>query len=242
MSSAMKNKIPMIEVSLPRPSILIVDDDQAFLESAQEFFSSQGYRADTARTPDEAAQMLKEGEGKYQLIAMDINFGELSKTRGDEFVLQNKSLFDRAKIVIFTGAGLSASKRLNELEKEGVYLLEKSPSLTKTLELLTQEESQKQADNITTLIKDLIGQSVGVKVAAAPNSKQDLSDLIKERLKETLVKWLRSRSHPSEPILFYNNSVYSANQLAEEVSNETEVGLALMQMLLSEFENSLGTN
>ncbi len=240
MKGTEKKDVAMIEVSLARPCILIVDDDERFLEGAREFFSSQGYEVDTARTPDEAAQILKEsGDVKYQLIAVDINFGDLSKTRGDEFVLQNKSLFGGAKIVAFTGAGWSSSPRRKELQKEGVSLLEKSPGLTKILELITQEESQKRVSDIALRVEELVGQHVAVKVVPAATVPMP-SDMLMEELKLILVNWLRSRSDPEEPILYYGKRVYSANDMAEEVPNETEVGFAHVQMLVSEFKHSLG--
>jgi hypothetical protein len=161
------------------------------------------------------------GEDRYQVVAVDMNFDSLSKTRGDEFVLQNLSLFDKAKKVVFTGAGWSPSTRRAELQKEGVSVLEKSPGLIRALDLMTQEESRKRAHDVAQIvaeqaprIEELIGQQVDVRIvnAGASPSKSALFDLLMAEFKRTLVNWLRSRSEPDEPILYYGKKIYSATR------------------------------
>jgi len=237
-----------IEISLPRPSILIVDDDEQFLQAARGFFSTRGYDVDIARSPEDAIEILKRrSEHKYQVVAVDINFDNL-ESRGDNFVLQNLSLFDKAKKVIFTGAGWSPNTNLDELQKSGVSILEKSPNLIGTLDLMTQEESRRRAKELATVVAEqaprieaVTGQKVTVQIVntTSPISGSGLSGLITDKFKRTFVKWLKARSDSDQPILYYGDKIYTAKELAEELGSENDVGLAHIQMLFNEFEESL---
>jgi FixJ family two-component response regulator len=238
-----------IEVSLGRPCILIIDDDEDFLESARELFSARGFDVDTAATPEAATKILKGNRNdKYQVVATDTFFDTLSHIKGDEFVLENPSLFGRAKTVVITGGDWLTFERRQKLENAGVSLLEKSPTLVKKLEEITETENQKQAKEISMVIaketaprvQQLTGRSVDVTVVSGlPRSTSALSDVMIGRLKGTLVSWLKSRTDLDSPILAYGQTVYSANEMADEVPKETMVGLAHVTMLLKEFEYSL---
>lgn len=250
MSDLAERNVATIQVSLGRPRILIVDDDEDFLQSAQELFSARGFDVDTARTPEAATKMLKEnGEDKYQVVATDINFGGSSDINGDQFVLQNPSLFGKAKTVVFTGGAWLTPERRKRLENAGISFLEKSPSLVHNLEELTEMENQKQTSDILTIvtarIEELTGRRVSAKVMAAPTASRatlSMSDIVGGELKRTLVGWLRSRDEPDRPILAYGKRTYSANEMAEEVPNETQAGLAHVQMLVREFNQSLASD
>jgi len=228
---------------------LIVDDDPSFLEGAQTFLSSQGYDVDMARSPDEAVEMLKEsGESKYQLVIVDFNFEGLSKTQGDEFVLKNQGLFGKAKKVIITGGEWLSSRR-DELMSAGVVFVEKSHRLPKVLQSITQEENQRWvnavkltvSEELLPRIEKLTGQQVSLTLVDA-NASPLATNVLLNRLKQALIKLLMARTEFDEPIIYYGQKVYSAKQLANEVENDTEVGFALMGMLLSEFEGSLSVD
>ena len=228
---------------------MIVDDDPSFLEGAQTFLSSQGYDVDMARSPDEAVEMLKEsGESKYQLVIVDFNFEGLSKTQGDEFVLKNQGLFGKAKKVIITGGEWLSSRR-DELMSAGVVFVEKSHRLPKVLQSITQEENQRWvnavkltvSEELLPRIEKLTGQQVSLTLVDA-NASPLATNVLLNRLKQALIKLLMARTEFDEPIIYYGQKVYSAKQLANEVENDTEVGFALMGMLLSEFEGSLSVD
>jgi CheY-like chemotaxis protein len=252
MSRAVKvDDVATIKVSLDRPSILVVDDDDTFLESVQDYFSSIGYETDTANTPEAALQILRKNEeGKYQLIATDLDFGDLSDTRGDQFILNNRALFGDAVTVVITGNWLKA-KRGKWLEEAGIYLLEKSPGLFAELEDFAQHAKQKLANDIATIvakvtesqIEKLTSKHISFSISHGDvPSSTSLPEFATKTLKRTLVAWLEVRSNPDKPAFLYGNNIYSAKQLAEEVSLETDVGKAHILMLLSEFQHFLGIN
>jgi len=246
-----------IAVSIPRPRILIIDDDEKFLEGARDYFSMCGYDVDTAFTPEEAKQILEDkGKDKYQVIITDDNFGKLSKTKGHQFVLENQALFGKAKTVIISGAEQPTLAVLKQLENAHTLFFEKNTTLQAKLVEITERESQKRTAVIESIvvnetarrIAEITGRPVGVTIrgagaaaapALAPESKRSLSESVGNRLKGTLIKWLRTRSEPDRPVLAFGKRTYSANDLIAEVSNETDVGLAHVQMLLGEFEHSL---
>lgn len=108
-------------------------------------------------------------------------------------------------------------------------------------------DTDKRANEVAGVVAALTGQKVNVEtvnsatsaVASGP-SRSGLSELLMAELKQTFIDWLKSRSDPDEPTLAYGTYVYSANQMAREVSVGSEVGLALVQMLISEFRLSIG--
>lgn len=253
-----------IEVSLPIPYILIVDDDEKFLRKAREFFVARKFGVDTARTPEEAKSLIEvNGPDKYLLVATDIDFADLSRIRGDNFVLENRDLFGKAKKVVISGGQWLNAERRKELEAAGISFQTKAPSLPQTLAEITKAESQRREHDLHRIIQKaaerITGVSAHIKVAAqgsvgtaaatalAPAPKtaekktqQPLNEFVLGRLKRTMIKWLKTRREPDKPVLAYGRQVYSANDLVVEVDEETNVGLAHVKMLLEEFEHSLG--
>lgn len=242
--------VASVELSLSRMRCLIVDDDPSFLEGVQTFLSSQGYDVDIARSPDKAVEMLtKNREREYQLVIVDINFADLTAQKGDEFVLNNQKLFGAAKKVIVSAGNWLTSSRLKVLQSAGIVFVEKSPRLPAVLQTITQQENQRLTDDLKRFvanelqprIEELIPQRVSLKLVDTHASSL-ASDALISRLKKTLLKLLMSTPEFDEPILYYGQKVYTAKELAEEVKNETEIGLALIEMLLREFEHSLNVD
>jgi CheY-like chemotaxis protein len=243
-------RVDEIAVSLTRPRILIVDDDEDFLKGSREYFSGRGCEVDTARTPEEAKKILQEeGANNYQLIVTDYYFGGLSKITGDKFARENRHLLGKTKVVIISGAaGLTQDIRKKLKEAETLFL-EKSPVLKTRLKEITEEETEKRASDIEKVVKaevaphieKLTGRPVDVKVMTGPPRyvKHALTDLAVESMKQTLIKWLKSRGELDEPVLVYGKHVYSANDMIKQVEDETEVGLEHVRMLLGEFESTL---
>lgn len=244
----------VIAVSIPRPSILIIDDDVGFLEGAREYFAARGYDVDTSRTPEEAERILTEnGKDKYQVIITDDNFGKLSKTKGHEFVLRNHHLFGKAKAVMISGAEHPSPEILQQLANAKTPYLEKSGSLKATLATITQQENQRRTNEIEQVVKketarrieELTGRPVAIQIlaigaaAAAAPAPQPKLEVALESLKQTLIKWLQLRGELDEPVFAYGKRIYSANEMIREVETETDVGIEHVQMLLDEFEESL---
>src|SRR5262245_24605476 len=51
--------------------ILVVDDDRVSLEALKEILSAQGWEAQTAQTPEQAASLFQHGD--FDLVVSDIN-------------------------------------------------------------------------------------------------------------------------------------------------------------------------
>lgn len=248
--SAKLAPVDEIAVSLARPYILIVDDDETFLEGSRDYFSTCGCDVDTARTPEEAKKILqREGENKYQLIVTDYDFGGLSKIKGDKFIRENRHLLGKTKTVIISGAAGMTDEIRKKLREADALFLEKNPVLKTRLKEITQEENEKLAINLERVVKKevapriekITGRAVDIKVVTTSPShiKHPVYDLAVDSLKQTLIKWLKTRGELDEPVLAYGKNIYSANDMIKQVEAETEVGLEHVRMMLDEFEYSL---
>lgn len=237
-----------VALSISRPKVIIADDDADFLDGAREYFSSCDVDVSTAKTPEEAEKILKEskenGDNEFDLVATDVNFGELSETKGDEFVRDSQQLIGNTKSVLFSGEISEEERR--QLEDDGYPVLVKSRDLTQKLAAIVQEENNRKRNEIEEVlknetaprIKELTGREIIVELLSDPPSPP-FERPVFDHLKRTLIKWLRSRSEPDEPILAYGKHVYSPNDMILEVERETEVGIEHVQMLIKVFENSL---
>ncbi|MCA1619214.1 MAG: response regulator [Acidobacteria bacterium] len=236
-----------ITVSLPNPRILLVDDDISFLRGLRDYFSASGYDVDTARTPEEALQLIQEaGTRSYQLVITDLDFGDLSQIEGDQFLLQNLSLFRGALTAVISGTSdLTVDRRLR-LEEAEIHFLQKSPETAGKLEEIAEEAKQRRATDIAAILAEVVTPRVEERIGgllsieimplAAPSVASRYADV----LKGVVIDWLKAREDLDAPIFMYGTQVYSANELAEEVRRETKVGLAHVALLLDEFQSFLG--
>jgi CheY-like chemotaxis protein len=235
-----------ITIPLSRPRALVVDDDQGLLEALEDSLSHD-FDIKTARTPEAAIQILEENKEKeeddFHLVAADINYGDLSETKGDDFIRDHRDLIGKAETVLFSGE-ISSEKR-SELEDEGLSVLYKTRHLDEELAAIIQEKNKERTGKIeevleneaTPRIKELTG--VKIKFELGKRTSLPISQPVFDRLKETLIKWLKSRSEPDEPVFAYDKYVYSPSEMVREVENETEVGIEHVLMLLGVFEYSL---
>jgi CheY-like chemotaxis protein len=236
-----------IVVSIPRPRVLVVDDDQSFLEGVRDYFSSHGYVVDTAPTPETAARLVQEGgPAKYHLVIADLNFGELSHTRGDQFLLQNRALFRDAAAAVISGEPDLTPERQQQLREAGIHFLQKSLGTVVRLNEIAGGAREKRAseiaailaEQVTPRVKELTGSQPSVEFV--PRAASPYGSKLTDLFKGVIIDWLRRRGNPDTPVIVYGNRIFSANDLVEEVQAETEVGIAHVRMLLSEFENFLG--
>lgn len=232
------------EITIPMapPRVFVGDDDQDFLDGAADYLSSCDFDVDAASTPQKAKQILEENreqeKGDFDVAAIDVNYGDPPEIKGDEFVRKYKHLLGKARVVLFSGE-ISAKER-KRLEDDGFLVLDKSRTLLKDIAAIVQEESKKRADEIEKVlvdeaaprIKELTGMDVKPRV-------NPLDKMVFNSLKHTLVKWLQSRGEPDKPVLAYGRRLYSANDMAREVENETDVGVKHVMMMLREYEYSL---
>jgi FixJ family two-component response regulator len=249
--SSVTKLAPAVEIAVPLsiPNILIVDDDEKFLKGAQEYFQTCDFNVDIALTPEIGKQIIEQKEKDYyQLIVTDYDFGTKSEMKGDEFVRENRHLFGKSKIAIISGAGKLTQQIRQKLKEAEDLFLEKNPDLKTKLKEITQAQNAKRADDLEMVVKKevahriekITGRPVEIKVLTAlSRPKRPLPEVAVERLKKTLIKWLKSRGELDEPVLAYGKNVFSANDLIRHVEDETEVGIAHLQLLLRQFESSL---
>jgi CheY-like chemotaxis protein len=237
-------------VVFTQPRIMIADDDAEFLEGAKDYLASCDIEVKTAQTPEEATRLLEEdkltGKNGFDVVASDVNFGELSDTKGDEFVRNSKELIGETRPVLFSGE--ISTEEVNRLERKGYEVLAKQEDLTEKLAELVHAENGKKADEIEEVLKQetaprvlgITGRSVSIIQRQMANTPLDT--MVYQRLKRTFVKWLQSRTNPDELVLAYGKQVYSAKDMISEIEGETEAGVEHVRMMLNVFENSLGIN
>ena len=142
---------PLIEVRPAPPRMLIIDDAGEFVEKASEFFTGLGFEVETVPTPEAAEKLLKDGN-TYHIILADVNFGRLSKTTGDDFVMDNRHLFGEAKcVVISAGEWLTKEKR-EQLEATGILFREKT-KLEDSVIQISQEENERWAKDVQQVLE-----------------------------------------------------------------------------------------
>jgi CheY-like chemotaxis protein len=249
--------ITEIRVSVPRPRVLLIDDDQYFLNRACDYFADQGYDVDLARTPEEAEPLLEQND--YQLVAADINFGTLSKISGDRFVIENRQLFGKAKRVLISAGTWLTPEKKRELESAEIAFVEKAATVPEDLAKITEAEGAKRAKEIKDVVlkqtMSEIGEITGTVVnfvmsshtatGVAPamvqgrGTTRDLREVTVQRMKRSLVGWLRTRGSLNEEVFAYGDKMYSAAEMIDHVEKETPVGIEHIDMMFKEFEESL---
>jgi hypothetical protein len=231
-----------ITILMDPPRVFVGDDNRDFLDSAEDYFSSCDFDVNAADNPEDARRILEENKsqekGDFHVAAIDVNYGDPLEIKGDDFVRKYQHLLGRARVVLFSGEISKEERR--RLEDEGFLVLDKTRTLLEDLALIVKEESRKRAGDIEKVLVDeaapRIKELTGVKVTTQLNP---LSKLAFNSLKQTLIKWLQSRKEPDKPVLAYGRRVYSANEMAAEVENETEAGVKHVLMMLREYEHSL---
>jgi DNA-binding NtrC family response regulator len=123
---------------VPKPNILIVDDDEIILDSLCEFLSIEGYDTAGAATVAEAKQKLK--EQSFALVITDVNMPD-----GDGFEILElaKENYPQTVVLLITGYGTieSAVKAI----KKGAYDYLTKPIIDDDLLLAVERASRQQA-------------------------------------------------------------------------------------------------
>jgi ActR/RegA family two-component response regulator len=252
MSKAAPAQSINFEISLAHPSVLIIDDERDFLERTRNFFKFRKYDVDVARTPEEAMPYLIEHaqNPKYRIIITDDNFKKLSRKKGHQFILENQKLLGEAKALIVSGAEHPSAETLAQLQEVGARYIEKNDSLEGILKEVTKGDREEQekfvkekvADNLADLPKSAGGPALVAIKPAPAQSPRPFSEEALSTLKQIIINWLETRGDLNTPALAYGERVYSANEMIQEVENETEVGRDHVMMLLAEFGYSQEIN
>ena len=252
-----------IEVSIT-PRILIVDDEQALLDSLKEFFIDRGYEVDTCLIPEEAQRLIEEkGPDYYQMVAFDADFKGLSSFSGEGFVINHPDLFGKAIKAIISAGTWYTDERRRDLESANIKFVAKSPKLGPNLVTITQAwmaDVEQKVKTKTEELKAEMGGHIDLKItlpvgtahpptgmpsfhAAAPTGPPVLSQVSEvggSELKGALIAWLRSRTDRDKKVFKCGSAVYSTNEMIEHVEKETEVGLDHIRMMIGEFKCFIG--
>lgn len=122
---------------MPKPNMLIVDDDRIILDSLCEFLGIEGYETTGASSVSEAKQRLK--EQSFALIITDVNMPD-----GDGFEILDlvRENFPRTVVLMITGYGTIESAV--EAIKKGAYDYLTKPIVDDDLLLAVERASRQQ--------------------------------------------------------------------------------------------------
>lgn len=250
---------PAVAIDLSiTPRILIVDDDIKLLAILKEFFLTRRYEVDTCQIPEDAQRLIEErGSDYYQIVAFDADFKGLSSFSGEDFVINNPHLFGKAIKTIISAGSWNTPERRKELESADIKFVEKSPKLGINLATIWMADMEKKVKTKTEELRAETGSHIDYKIslpssaaqpsaagplhAAAPLSPKfhsQLSEAIVD-LKGVLIEWLSTRREPDKKVFKCGATVYSANEMIEQVEKETEVGLEHIRMMIGEFKGSI---
>lgn len=112
-------------------SILLVDDEEVYLDVLARFLIKSGYEVDTANSGKQALELL--GKNSFNLVITDMVMPEIT---GFELLKEVKTIFPETEVIMVTGYGEIES--YIEAIKQGAFELLSKPidihKLMKTIE------------------------------------------------------------------------------------------------------------
>lgn len=111
-----------LNITLPNPRVLVLDDDRTFSEAVAKNLELLGAEVSTASSTAEAMELLK--QQAFQVIITDIVL-DGDRNTGDDFIVENSQLMKGADVVVVTGYPAQQIKKINELKSLGVRVIEK---------------------------------------------------------------------------------------------------------------------
>ncbi|MBI4859130.1 MAG: response regulator [Candidatus Riflebacteria bacterium] len=117
--------------------VLLVDDEEEFVEALAERMTSRGIQVDTARDGKEAVD--KQEEKDYDAIILDLSMPGMDGLETmKQLLLKNPDL----QIILLTGHA-SLEKGVEAVKAGAVSFLEKPADLNKLMELIKEAKAQK---------------------------------------------------------------------------------------------------
>jgi len=219
-------------ISLPPASVLVLDDDEFVRRSVGQDLRDEGYNVDTVETTHEADSKLNEKE--YQAVFVDINLLK-HDTPGDQFIAENRHRMNRAKIAVITGQDVLqkiGKERRERLDKLRVRILTKgTPVFTSDVLEVVEEKTEEIKSDLIAKRNYLYGEHESEPLT----SEQQLLNMLQERL----LYWLRSRSQSKEKGIWYGGKLYSMEDIATNIEDNTEIGQAHLKMMVSLFSKRI---
>lgn len=125
----------MMEDQTMKGRILLVDDNEAFLDSTKDVLEDQGYEVFTAESGEEAVRVF--GAYTFDVILMDIKMPGMN---GVESFIEMKRLRPRVKVIMITAYGVE--EMIRQALAEGALAVLHKP-LDMTLFFRTIDEARK---------------------------------------------------------------------------------------------------
>lgn len=124
------------------PVVLVLDDDAAVRTTMARRLEAYGYAAATAATLDEARAIL--GSASIEALILDVSLG--AGRSGLELLegIRERPEFDRAPILIFTGAFLSHAEQAR-IQKHRAFLFRKPEGFDTLVRFLDTVTGRDQA-------------------------------------------------------------------------------------------------
>lgn len=164
----------MMEEQIMKGRILLVDDNEAFLDSTKDVLEDQGYEVVTTESGEEAVRVY--GAHTFDVILMDIKMPGMN---GVESFIEMKRLRPGVKVIMVTAYGVE--EMIRQAMAEGAFaVLHKPLDMTlffRTIDearkggrgglILVAEDDEALCDNLV----DILGEA-GYQAVAAYNGKE----------------------------------------------------------------------
>ena len=109
--------------------LLIVEDEPAILFALKLFFGRQGFAVDTARTREEAEELL--ALERYAVVIADLRLGGSTSTEGLEIISEVHRTAPETKVILLTAYGSSEVEQ--EARQRGAHVLLHKPQPLPTI-------------------------------------------------------------------------------------------------------------
>jgi len=109
--------------------LLIVEDEPAILFALKLYFSRQGFAVDTARSREEADELL--ALEHYAVVIADLRLGGSSSTEGLDIISDVHRIAPETKVILLTAYGSSEVEM--EAQRRGAHVLLHKPQPLPTI-------------------------------------------------------------------------------------------------------------
>ncbi|MCP4590270.1 MAG: response regulator [bacterium] len=171
--------MPTETPTLPRSSVLIVDDEPNMRTTLRDILQDEGYETATAATGEEAVQMCR--RRAYDVILMDVRMPGMNGVEAFREIRRDQA---GARVILMTAHSVDELKHL-AIEEGAVAFLPKPLNVEGVLELISDVKStpilvvENDAETATTLCEALRGCGYRVRVTGSPHSALGLVEQIR---------------------------------------------------------------